>query len=212
MPVFVTCPACGCRVQMTEGAIGQRVRCIACNEHFLADPNVKPPPPPPRRPRKPEAPPEGMPPGDADTLAPDGRPYCPGCGRRVNWEWIVCYHCGEPFDYDEDRSRSRTRGPGLYQRRDSLRHRGLTIANMGNITLGIGALSLCLAGLGALVAVPLAITTIVMANGDLHLMKVGQMDPGGRVPTENGRKAAVTGLVLSLLFAAGWLLLFWTHY
>lgn len=83
---------------------------------------------------------------------------------------------------------------------------------MGNITLGVGALSLCVFGVGALVAVPVGIATIVMANSDLNLMKLGQMDPGGRVLTENGRKAAVTGLVLSLLFAAGWLLLLWTHY
>jgi hypothetical protein len=186
---------------MAEGVIGQRVRCIACQEHFLADPNVKPPPPPPRRP--PAAPP-GV--GD-DELAPDGRPFCPGCGRRVNWDWIVCYHCGEQFDFDPD-PRRRERGFYKRPRRDCISHRGALLANLGNITLGVGALSLCLLGVGAVVTVPLGISTIVMASGDLNLMRSGQMDPAGKAQTENGRNAAVIGLALSLIFAAAWIMLY----
>jgi hypothetical protein len=214
MPVFVTCPACGCRVQMTEASIGQRVRCIACNERFLADPAVKPPPPPPRRPPpRPELPPGGLPApprADEDELAPDGRPFCPGCGRRVNWDWIVCYHCGEPFDYSQD-ARRHERTLLKRPRRDSFPHRGPMIANLGNIALAIGAVSLCTAGLLVIVTVPLAITTIVMASTDLNQMRLSQMDPAGRVQTENGRTAAITGLVLSLIFSAGWLLLWLTQ-
>jgi hypothetical protein len=211
MPVFVTCPACGCRVQMAEGVIGQRVRCIACSERFLADPAVKPPPPPPRRsPPRPERPRDGLPSpprADEDELAPDGRPFCPGCGRRVNWDWIVCYHCGEQFDYSQDAPR-RERSLLTRPRRDCFPHRGALIANLGNITLGVGAVSLCLFGVGAIVAVPVGISTIVMASGDLNLMRGGQMDPAGKAQTENGRTAAVTGLVLSLVFAVGWILLY----
>src|SRR5207248_11399256 len=84
MPVFVACPACGCRVQMTEAMIGKSVRCIACSERFAADPEVQPPPPPPRRvpagpvPAGPEAPRRGpSPPGADEEFGPDGRPFCP---------------------------------------------------------------------------------------------------------------------------------------
>ena len=209
MPVFVTCPACGCRVQMAEGVIGQRVRCIACNDRFIADPNVKPPPPPPRRPPRPLPPPGATPSPplpEGDELADDGRPFCPGCGRRVNWDWLVCYHCGEPFDYDEDAPRRRGRNLTRV-RRDCLRHRGALIAKLGNLSLGVGALCLCILGLGVVATVPVALTTIWMATVDLNQMRTGQMDPAGRVQTENGRTAAITGLVLSLVFAAGWGLL-----
>jgi hypothetical protein len=86
------------------------------------------------------------------------------------------------------------------------------IANLGNITLAIGAVSLCIAGLGVLITLPLGITTIVMASSDLNQMRSGQVDPAGRTQTENGRKAAITGLVLSLVFAAGWALLVLSRY
>jgi hypothetical protein len=211
MPEFVTCPACGCRVQMMEGTIGQRVRCIACRERFVADPDVKPPPTPPRRPPTLPQPPRGepLPPraGD-DEFGPDGRPICPGCGRPVNWEWIVCYHCGEPFELEHN---SRRRDPERWMRhrprRDSFPHRGTAIANMGNITLVVGLVSLCLFGLGIVVTVPLGLTTIVMATSDLNQMRSGQIDAAGRLQTENGRMAAITGLALSLIFSTGWLLL-----
>jgi hypothetical protein len=79
---------------------------------------------------------------------------------------------------------------------------------MGNITLVVGGLSLCLVGLGLLVCLPLGITTWVMANHDLEKMRSGEMEPQGRGQTENGRTSAITGIVLSLFFAAGYALLF----
>ncbi len=189
---------------MAEGVIGHSVRCMACQGRFVADPNVKPPPPPPRRTKPP---PETVPLQQTDEEGPatDNRPFCPGCGRRVNWDWLVCYHCGEPFDFDPDADpRRRERALLQRPRRDSIRHRGTLIANLGNLTLGVGALSLCLLGVGAVITLPMGITTIVMANGDLNLMRTGQMDPAGKMQTENGRNAAVIGLALSLIFAAGW--------
>ena len=148
-----------------------------------------------------------LPRADEDVLAPDGRPFCPGCGRRVNWDWVVCYHCGEQFDYDQD-PRRRERILLNRPRRDCVPHRGALIANLGNITLGIGALSLCLLGVGAVITVPLGISTLVMASADLNLMRGGQMDPAGKAQTENGRTAAVIGLALSAIFAIGWILLY----
>jgi hypothetical protein len=197
---------------MTEGMIGKSVRCIACNERFAADPEVKPPPPPPRRPpRPPDLPPDALPRQDEEELAPDGRPFCPGCGRRVNWEWTVCYNCGEPFDLAED-GRRRVRSQRNMPRRDCVPHRGPTVVTMGNITLAFGALSLCIFGLGVLVTVPLGVTTIVMATGDLGQMETGTMDRDGRTKTENGRTAAITGLVLGIVFSAGWGLFYWSHW
>jgi hypothetical protein len=201
---------------MAEGMVGRQVRCIACNQRFLADPEVLPPPPPPRPvPAHPPAQqsvpiPQGGPGPRADEpeFAADGRPFCPGCGRRVNWDWITCFHCGEQFDLsqdgrrrDRDRFRDRTR-------RDTIPHRGALIANLGNITLAVGALSLCLFGVGLVVTLPLGVATIVLATTDLGQMRMHQMDIAGRVQTENGRTAAVVGLVLSVVFAAGWALLY----
>jgi hypothetical protein len=198
---------------MTEAMIGKTVRCIACEQRFAADPEVKPPPPPPRRPSAParsepydsHEPLPAPPRRDAEEFASDGRPFCPGCGRRVNWDWIVCLHCGEQFELEFDRRRRR-REPYERPRRDSVPHRGPLIANMGNITLAVGALTLCIFGAGVLVTVPLGVTTIVLATSDLGQMRTGLMDPAGRTQTENGRTAAITGLVLSLVFAAGWAL------
>ena len=196
---------------MTEAMVGKTVRCIACEQRFAADPEVKPPPPPPRRPPPPPDPEPPLPPPvparrDAEDFAPDGRPYCPGCGRRVNWDWISCLHCGQPFELEFDRRPRRDRDRYERPRRDSVPHRGAAIAAMGNITLAVGALSLCLFGLGAVVAVPLGATTIVLASSDLAQMRTGLMDAAGRAQTENGRTAAITGLVLSLIFAGGWAL------
>src|SRR4029077_1129175 len=89
-------------------------------------------------------------------------------------------------------------------RRDALPHRGALLTTLGNVSLVVGFLSLCLFGAGALVGVPLGIAVWVMAQTDLAQMRAGLMDSHGRHLTETARASAITGLILSLLFAAGY--------
>jgi hypothetical protein len=44
MPDFVTCPSCGCRIQMLLALPGQRVRCIGCGHQFTAGGPMEPAP------------------------------------------------------------------------------------------------------------------------------------------------------------------------
>ena len=46
-----------------------------------------------------------------------------------------------------------------------------------------------------------------MASNDLKKMRTGEMEPEGRSQTESARTSAITGMVLSVFFAAGWGLL-----
>ena len=84
MPELVACPACGCKVQMAESMLGQRVRCIACEHRFVAAPAPTPSPVQHRA---------ALPDEDEDPKA--RQPFCPGCGKRVSWEVVRCPHCGE---------------------------------------------------------------------------------------------------------------------
>jgi len=224
MPEFVACPACGCRVQMADSMIGRMVRCISCGHRFTASsptepetrrvepqPAVEAPPrtgPPPLPPGFDEpAPRVGRPNGEPDEdrrpRGPD-LPCCPACGRRVPWEAMRCPHCGVELETDPGYARLRRRAP---MRRDCEPHRGSLLAGMGNATLLTGGLTLCVAGLPLLVALPLGITTWVMASNDLAKMRTGEMEPEGKPQTEGARTSAITGLVLSVFFAAGWGLL-----
>ena len=206
MPELVTCPSCGCRVQMAESQLGRRVRCIACQSAFVAEagppqpPRLTAPPPPPLRP------PAAAKRQDEDEDEADPRPFCPGCGRRVNWEVTRCPHCGEELEAENDfRRRLRL---GQWVRRDSLPHRGRLLAALGTFSMVTGGLSLCLLGLGAAVALPAGIAAWVMANRDLELMRCGVMDPAGRTQTENGRVGAIVGVILATLFAAFFAVMF----
>jgi hypothetical protein len=237
MPEFVACPACGCRVQMADAMLGRPVRCISCGHRFTASSpsepetrRVEPLPAveaPDERPAQPRPAPPPLPPG-FDEPAPGGwhgqraargtpgqpdddrrqrgpeLPCCPACGRRVPWEAMRCLHCGVELETDPGYARLRRRMP---VRRDCEPHRGPLLAGMGNVTLSAGALTLCVAGLPLLVAVPLGITTWVMASNDLAKMRTGEMEPEGRPQTESARTCAITGLILSVFFAAGWGLL-----
>src|ERR1700680_78724 len=111
MPEIVTCPVCGCKVQMPEGMLGRRVRCFGCDERFLATPDSEAPPrlDAPARPRPVSMPATPRPtyPPAADDEAGRGGPYCPGCGQGVPWRAHYCPHCGEEFD-DGERERDRT--------------------------------------------------------------------------------------------------------
>ena len=232
MPEFVACPACDCRVQMSESMIGRSVRCISCNHRFTAAspteaetrrveplPAREPPPPADRgAPGRSGPPPlpagfDGPMPirgqgGDPDDDHPPvgaDLPCCPACGRRVPWEALRCTQCGVELEMDPGYQRFRRRTGRL--RRDCEPHRGPMLAGMGNITLVAGGLTLCLAGLPLLVTLPLGITTWVLAAADLGKMRNGEMEAQGRIQTETARTSAITGIVLSLFFAAGWGLL-----
>jgi len=235
MPEFVACPACGCRVQMAESMLGRQVRCISCGHRFTASSPAEaetrrveplparepdsaaqrwaPPPggsgPPPLPPGfDAPAPPFRRPAGGPDDDRPPpgaDLPCCPTCGRRVPWEAPRCMHCGEQLEFDAGYRRLRRRGAPA--RRDAEPHRGPLLAGMGNFTLAAGGLTLCLAGIPLLLVLPLGVTTWMMATGDLAKMRTGEMDPEGRTQTESARTSAITGIVLSVFFAAGWGLL-----
>jgi hypothetical protein len=200
MPELVACPVCGCKVQMAEAMLGKQVRCLTCQASFLA--TAEPAAPlmgteAVRRPARPVPGAEARP------------PFCPGCGRAVAWENLACPHCGEEFEPEAP--------PGLAQRqvlahRDADSHRGPLLRTLGNICLAAGGLSICLFGLGILVSLPLGIVTWVLANNDLGRMRSGAMDPSGREATESGRTGAILGIVLGIIFAAGyafWWVLRW---
>lgn len=203
MPELVTCPSCGCRVQMAEGLLGRRVRCIACQAPFTAEAGTPQPPRPTLPPPLPRTAAAKRPDEEDDE---DRRPFCPGCGRRVGWEVTRCPRCGEELGPENDlRRRLRL---GQWVRRDSLPHRGRLIAGLGTFSMITGGLSLCLFGLGSVVALPAGIAAWVMANRDLELMRHGEMGPSGRTQTENGRVAAIVGVTLATLFAAFFALMF----
>jgi hypothetical protein len=193
MPDFVTCPACGVRVQTAEVLFGQRVRCFACDHRFVAaaDPPAAALPEPARRVAPPRRPVE-----EEDDREP--LPYCPGCGRQIPWEVLRCPFCDE--ELEPTTNYQRTRSPWPPRRLDCLPHRGRFLLTLGNLSLAIGGLSVCTLGFGALVSVPLGIATWVLANNDLAEMRAGRIDPQGRSATENGRTGAVMGIVLGLLF------------
>jgi hypothetical protein len=188
MPELVMCPACGCKVQMAESMLGQSVRCIACDNRFVAAPV---PPPSPTQGRA------AVPDEDEDPQA--RQPFCPACGKRVSWDVVTCPHCGEELEAEDEFSRQERVPPGV--RRDTVPHRGAVVATLGNISMIAGGLSLCTFGLGAVISVPLGVVAWVMATYDLEQMRAGVMDPRGRAQTETGRTGGILGVVLGLLFA-----------
>lgn len=192
MPEFVTCPACGVRVQTAEGLLGRQVRCVACGHRFAASADA-PRLPPVRPDRRPPGP-SGEP-GDLEPL-----PFCPGCGRQIPWEVLRCPFCDEELEPETAFGRPRPRSSWPPRRLDCLPHRGKLIVTLGNVSMALGGLSLCSLGTLALVSVPLGILAWVLANHDLGEMRGGRMDPQGKTATLNGRTGGVLGVVLGLLF------------
>lgn len=195
MPELVACPVCGCRVQMAEALLGRQIRCVSCQGIFTAtaDPVSSPPDPPaPNRPKPRPIRYKGRQPS---------RPLCPCCQRPVAWTDAVCPYCG--LEFDPEVPPEVTPGlPGGPPRRDCESHRGSLISTMGNISLVVGGLSVCMCGLGAVVSIPLGIVTWALANNDLAHMSQGTMDPAGREATETGRTGAILGILLGALFGA----------
>jgi hypothetical protein len=206
---LLTCPACGCSVQTADALLGRRVRCSACRhtfvateEHIAAPPRRETPDLPPQRSRTLGPRPVPDPDGDEDHAGEDRGPFCPGCGRRIAWRDLTCPHCGEELEPEDNARRA------ACIRRDYEPHRGALILSLGNVSMFLGALSLCTFGLGALLSVPLGIFTWGMANRDLERMREGLLDPRGKKQTETGRVGAVTGIILGGIFAAFYALLY----
>jgi hypothetical protein len=178
MPATIHCPLCQGSLALDDAALGKRVRCPLCKGVFLAEavldvlPVVEEAEPAP--PPKP-------------TKAPSPPPEEPP--RPSVWETL-----DEKPQKRRRRRRDDEDGDEDDGRRDLMPHNGHMLH-----TLGI--LCLCLSCI-ALVAVPLAIATIVMATNDLKAMRRGDMDPRGRIRTEQAKARAVGGLVLSFLLIA----------
>jgi hypothetical protein len=203
---LLTCPACGCSVQVADVVLGRRVRCFTCQHSFLAEarPAASPPlrrdAPSPARPARPLS-------DDEDAASYERGPFCPGCGRGITWSDPACPYCGEAFEPEDEHQPAWRRVADLI-RRDYEPHRGPLILSLGNISMFIGGLALCTFGLGAAVSVPIGILAWLMANRDLERMRDGRMDPRGKCQTQTGRTAAATGVILGGIFAAFYALVY----
>lgn len=195
---LLTCPFCGCRVQASEAVLGRSIRCFGCKQSFVA--TTEPPSPPTR-----SAPPR---PHSADAAEEDGNeehgPFCPGCGRHITWHAVVCPHCGEELEQEFAAGR---RNLNLL-RRDQEPHRAGLILSLGNVSMIVGGLSLCTFGVGAAISVPLGMLALVMANHDLERMRQGHMDASGKARTETGRTGGIAGMILGLIFATFYALIY----
>lgn len=203
---LLTCPACGCSVQAADVLLGRRVRCLACRHSFIATPAPSVPPSA-RREMLPPLSAARPPRDDEDARIDKGGPLCPACDRSIAWADLICPYCGEELEPDDNPQR-RWRPTGDRLRRDYESHRGALILTLGNISVIAGGLSLCTFGLGAVVSVPLGILAWLLANCDLERMSDGRMDPSGRAQTQTGRTGAVTGMILGLIFAAFYALVY----
>jgi len=126
-------------------------------------------------------------------------PLCPGCGRRITWNDLVCPFCGEELEPEDNAQRRRNIE---LVRRDTAPHRGSLIVSLGNVSMIVGGLTLCTFGFGACFSIPVGILTWMMANRDLEHMRDGRMDPRGKTQTETGRTGAIAGILLGFIFAA----------
>ncbi|HTU18167.1 MAG TPA: hypothetical protein VMG10_08890 [Gemmataceae bacterium] len=204
---LLTCPSCGCSVQTADALLGRRVRCFACKHSFLATAErIAPPKPPSGRSRDP-ARRIGAPREDEEDFDSGERgPFCPGCGRRIAWSDLSCPHCGEELEAEDEGWAARRQAIDRI-RRDCEPHRGRLILSLGNVSMIVGGLSLCTFGVGAVVSVPVGILAWLMANHDLERMREGRLDARGKSQTETGRTGAVAGIVLGVIFAAFYALL-----
>ena len=187
--------------------MGRPVRCFGCKQSFVAT-TERPTPPTGRRAPLPLPPPSARPASDEDDdLNGEGGPFCPGCGRRITWEDLLCRYCGEELEAEDEARAKRRRNLDLV-RHDYEPHRAALILSLGNVSMIVGGLSLCSFGAGAVVSVPLGVLTVVMANRDLERMRDGRMDPNAKARTETGRTGAIAGIILGLIFASFYALVY----
>jgi hypothetical protein len=198
MPELVTCPSCGCKVQVADCLLGQRTRCIACNHVFVAGTEVPPPEAaaPATYPLWPQGEDEPPMPGSprlrVKGLTRHDWPLCPRCHRPAPWEALVCPHCSHLFEPESSHNNP-------WDRRDAEPHRGKLIDVLGSIALLAGTFGVCVGGLGSLVALSTGIPALVMAKHDLDLMSRGEMDLAGRRDTVMGRSKALAGVVFAVV-------------
>jgi hypothetical protein len=130
---------------------------------------------------------------------------CPKCGGAVEETAASCPHCGAKFEYEDD-SEDDVPAPisEARSRRDLEPHRGSLNLTLGIISLAISPCDLCLCGMIGVVTMiigsGLAITTFVLASGDLKKMARHDMDWRGRGTTEAARVLAIIALCLHILF------------
>jgi hypothetical protein len=199
MPELVTCPACGCGMQVPEFRLGQSTRCIACARVFQAGQAGAAPEPgtyPVHGPL--DGPPSPEPQRPGRGLTRQRMPLCPGCHRPVPWEALACPHCRHELDPLDVVRQGAPQG----RRRDGEEHRGGTIDILGTISLLFGALALCTGPVGGLVALATGIPAWVMADRDLEAMRTGAIDPAGRDATLSGRSRAIIGTLLGAVCGA----------
>jgi hypothetical protein len=212
MPEFVRCPGCGFRVQTIESLLGKPLRCLACGHSFV--PTVSSSPDPLERHPQPALPEtesvSARVPRASDSLphnptgvsrsssrsGSEAGALCFACYRPISWKVTSCPHCGTEFEPEEEDQEE----PEFPFRRDCEPHRGGLLLLLGNTSLILGALSLCLCGLGGLGSIPLGGMVCWLATRDLNRMEKGLVDPRGRRVTRDARTAAIVGIVLSLFF------------
>jgi hypothetical protein len=84
-------------------------------------------------------------------------------------------------------------------------HRGELLWWLAVVGLAMSALSACpLAVVGAGVALPLSLTTWVLARRDLARMRRGVMDPHGEEMTDMARKFSLAAFAVAAIASADW--------
>jgi hypothetical protein len=87
------------------------------------------------------------------------------------------------------------REPACIPRRDCIPHRGALLCVMAVTCVICGILSPCIAGVPALLGLPLGTTVWVLACQDLQGLRAGLIDPAGQRLTALARDLSVAGLL-----------------
>ena len=197
MAQVIDCPSCHRTLRVPDDLQGSQVKCPSCGVTFAAEHE------------KSEADQ-----GRAEEPGPATQPReatqrCPYCAESIPAQATSCPHCRELVQIDKDAGEERPwERPGMPIRRDCEPHRAGLILALGIISIVVGALGPCLSGLTTLIALPLGITTWVLASRDLRKMRTREMDPAGMSQTNSGRICAIVGTSLGCLCFTGYGLMF----
>jgi len=100
--------------------------------------------------------------------------------------------------------------PGAY-RRDCEPHKGELLELLGSVSLMLGCIGFISLGATAVVGFPLGLLVLYLARGDLAKMKVGNMDPHGKLLTDSawaqagcGALVSLVALALGVIFTMAW--------